>query len=226
MKFVRHHNTRRAPTVQKLEQKPLGGRLLSSGLDKNVANIIFRIGCVPQTMRLVIEPDGNLVEMPFVGLRIPITPGLDGKPVAGALRPIEDCLIGNRKATFYQKIFHIAQAQNNSVVGINRVSDNALRKPEAFDLLQHLQCSRWRRTIRTRLRQQLDKAATIFGAQMPRAVWAVEHCDTNQHFSNLRIKVCYHQRYAKKFDVIHLSLDTASAAIPTPSLLQSRPHKR
>ncbi len=62
-----------------------------------------------------------------------ITPDLDGEPVAEAIYPVADCLVGNRDTAFRQKILHVAQTQSKPVVGPDGVSDDTLRKPEAFD---------------------------------------------------------------------------------------------
>ena len=66
-KLVHHHNTRRAPTFQKLEQKPLGGNFVSPRLDNNVEDAAVRITRTPQPMCLAFDPDDNLIEIPFVG---------------------------------------------------------------------------------------------------------------------------------------------------------------
>lgn len=84
-------------------------------------------------MRLTFDPDDNLVQMPLIGRRWPIAPDLGGEPVAEAIHSVADCLVGNRDTPFCQKILHVAQAQSKPVIGPNGVSDNTLRKPEAFD---------------------------------------------------------------------------------------------
>ena len=46
-KLIRHNDTRRAPTFQKLEQKPPGGGLVSPGLDEKVEHVTIRIDRSP-----------------------------------------------------------------------------------------------------------------------------------------------------------------------------------
>ena len=77
-------------------------------------------------MCLAFDPDDNLVEMPFVGRRWSITPDLGGEPVAEAIYPVADCLVGNRDTPFRQKILHVAQTQSKPVVGPDSVSDDTL----------------------------------------------------------------------------------------------------
>lgn len=108
-KFVRHNNTRRAPTLQKLEQKSPVGGLVSPGLDQNVEDVTIRIDRAPQPMGLAFETDDNLVEMPFVGRRWPITPDFGDEPVAKAVHLFADCLVGNHDTPFRQKILDVAQ---------------------------------------------------------------------------------------------------------------------
>ena len=84
-------------------------------------------------MSLDFDPDDSLVEMPLVGRRWPITPDPGGEPVAEAVHPVANCLVGNRDAPFRQSILYVAQAQSKLVVGPDVVTDDTLRKPEAFD---------------------------------------------------------------------------------------------
>lgn len=105
-----------------------------------------------------LDPDDDLIKMPFAGRSRAAASDIGSKLVPEAANPITDRFMGHRDATCCEEVFHIAKAQGEAMIGPDSVPGDVPQKPEAPDPRQIHEVQR-PEPIGAKQRQQPDSAA-------------------------------------------------------------------
>jgi hypothetical protein len=106
----------------------LGGKLIATGLDQNINHVTILVDSPPQILSLALDSHEQFIQVPHVAqatLSSPQSPGVFNTKLP---TPLSDGFIADCDASLCQKIFHISEAQAESVVEQNSMADDIRRK--------------------------------------------------------------------------------------------------
>jgi hypothetical protein len=117
--------------AQKSTKEPLCGASITSRLHQNVDYLAVLIDRTPEILQFAVDSKEDLVQMPAVAE--PALSSLQLANVVGTelLTPPPDRFIRYEDASFREKILYVSEADAETMVGPDRVTDNLGRKPIA-----------------------------------------------------------------------------------------------
>ena len=117
--------------AQKPTKEPLCGMSITSRLHQNVDYIAVLIDRAPEILQVAIDSKEDFVQMPVVA-----EPALQSLQFANIicaelLTPQPNRFIGYEDASLRQKILDVSEAEAETMIGPDRVTDDLGRKPIA-----------------------------------------------------------------------------------------------
>jgi hypothetical protein len=112
-------------------EEPLCGTSITSRLHQDVDYVAVLIDRPPEILQLAVDSKEDLVQMPVVTESALASLQFADILCAKLLTPQPNGFIGYEDATFRQKILDVSEAQTETMVGPDRVTDDLGRKPIA-----------------------------------------------------------------------------------------------
>lgn len=129
---VRHQPVRFASlSFQQLAKEAFGCSPISSRLHEDVDHVAVLVDGAPQVLKLALDGDEDLVEIPDVTESAPLTPQAAGILAAKLPAPLPDRLVRDSNSTFGEQVLHVSQAQGKAVVQPDGATDDLGREPMA-----------------------------------------------------------------------------------------------
>jgi hypothetical protein len=106
----------------------LGCKLIATGLDENINHVTILVDSPPQILSLTLDIHEQFIQVPCVRqatLSSPESPGVFNTKLP---TPLSDGFVADDDPTLCQEVFHISEAQAESVVEPNSMADDIRRK--------------------------------------------------------------------------------------------------
>ncbi len=117
---------------QKFAKELRGGGFVAATLDQNVENISLLIDRAPQIVRVAVDREEHLVEMPRVARARTTTAQLIGKLLAKLQAPLPYGFVRHLHAACCQQFLDIPKTERESKIEPDGVANNFSRKAEAL----------------------------------------------------------------------------------------------
>lgn len=131
--FVSDHAPgRTAVPFEKTPQQAPGHLGVAARLHDFIEDIAVLVDGAPQPVLLAADGDHDLIEVPDVAAARLLAPEAAGVIPPEFHRPASHRLVGDDDTTFQQHLLHQAQAQRETKIQPNRVSDDRRRKSMAL----------------------------------------------------------------------------------------------
>ena len=139
--MIMHHGLSSLP-AQKPAKEPLGSASIPSRLHQDVDYVAILIDGTPEILQVAVDSKEDFVQMPVIAEPALSSLQLADIICAELLTPPPDRFIGYGDAPFRQKILDIPEAEAETMVGPDRITDDLGRKPIA-GVARRLLALRW-----------------------------------------------------------------------------------
>jgi len=112
--FVGHHDARLTPSAHQLAEKPPGSSGIPPFLTQNVQHITAVIDGAPKRVRLTVDGNDHLFDMPLMAFRRSITTDLRGHLRPETIDPCSDRLAAYRHTAFSEQILNVPQGSGST----------------------------------------------------------------------------------------------------------------
>ena len=121
-----------AAPLEQLAKEPRGGVAIPARLEQDVDDLAILVDGPPEVMTLAADRHDEFVQMPRVADWPRPTPEPSRVGRTEGLAPVPDGLVRHRDAALGEKVFDIAEAEDESVVEPDGVADNRWREAVAW----------------------------------------------------------------------------------------------
>lgn len=122
--------------LQELAKEPFGRVGISMLLNEHVAHISILVDSPPEIVALTLYVHEESIQVPDVSLATIPTSGVPSVPDSELLTPLPDRLVGEDDSALCQEVLNIAEAQAESVIQPDRVTDDQWRKPLSVETIR------------------------------------------------------------------------------------------
>jgi hypothetical protein len=98
-------------------------------LNENVDHVSILVDSPPEIVPLALDIHEELVQVPHVSLTSLSTPKVPSVIESELLTPLPNGLVGDDDSAFCHEVLDVSEAQTESVIQPNRVTDDLGRKP-------------------------------------------------------------------------------------------------